>query len=263
MKAERPRFEVADVVHLHAGEYRRRYATTVAQERILRDIIYCRTPMLGGHIDKVAKCIDCGFERHSYNSCRNRHCPKCQGLRGAKWVAGRMEHILPIEYFHIVFTLPKELNPLILGNKKAIYNILFANAAKSLQTLARDPKYLGAQIGFTAVLHSWGQTLSFHPHLHCVVTGGGLSPDVNRWVPAKSGFFIPVNVLSALFRGKFLAALQKSFTRGQLQFGKSTSDLQNPQAWNLFRDQLYQKKWVVYIKKPFGGPEKVFRYLGS
>ena len=179
-----------------------------------------------------------------------------------EWVAGRMKHILPIEYFHIVFTLPEELNPLTLGNKKAIYNILFAAASKSLQTLARDPKHLGAQIGITAVLHSWGQTMLFHPHLHCVVTGGGLSPDANQWVSAKPGFFIPVNVLSALFRGKFLVALQEAFERGQLQFGKSTGGLEDPQAWSLFRDQLYQKKWVVYAKKPFGGPEKVFRYLG-
>lgn len=228
----------------------------------MKDIIECRTEALGGHIDKVSKCIDCGFERQSFNSCRNRHCPKCQGTKRAEWLAGRMQHILPVEYFHVVFTMPDMLNPLALGNKRTIYNILFQSASKTLQALARDPKYLDAQIGITAVLHSWGQTLAFHPHLHCVVTGGGLSLDGERWVSGKTGFFLPVHVIGALFRGKFLAALQQAYDNGQFDFGGSVAELEDPLSFGRFRDQLYQKKWVVYAKKPFGGPEQVFKYLG-
>jgi hypothetical protein len=259
---QRPRFEVADVVRLFADEYRRNYKTTASQERILRDIIDCRTQTLGGHIDKIHKCTRCGLEQQAYNSCRNRHCPKCQGTKCAEWLANRLQHILPTEYFHVVFTLPHILNPLALGNKRVIYNILFRTASKTLLTLARDPEHLGAHIGITAVLHSWGQTLSFHPHLHCVVTGGGLSLDGQRWVPTRDGFFLPVRVIGALFRGKFLAALQKSYERGELDFGGSVAELEDPISFGNFRDQLYQKKWVVYAKKPFAGPKQIFRYLG-
>ena len=248
------------MVRLFAGEYRHRHGITASQARILKDIIECRTEALGGHTEN--KCVDCGFERQSFNSCKNWHCPKCQGTKCAEWLAGRMQHILPVEYFHVVFTMPDMLNPLALGNKRTIYNILFHSASKTLQELARDPKHLGAQIGITAVLHSWGQTLAFHPHLHCVVTGGGLSLDGKRWVSGKTGFFLPVHVVGALFRGKFLAALRQAYDNGEFDFGGSVAELEDPLSFGRFRDQLYQKKWVVYAKKPFGGPEQVFKYLG-
>jgi len=236
----RPRFEVADVVRAHEDDLRRAHHPSAAQEAVLKHIAECRTAALGGHLEA---CDSCGHQRISYNSCRDRHCPKCQNTARAKWITERLQRLLPIPYFHVVFTIPAELNPLALRNKKAVFNILFAVASRTLLTLARDEKHLGAQVGFTAVLHTWGQNLLFHPHVHCVVTGGGLS--------------------GKLFRGKFLAALNRAFQNGELDLGGSTAELSDPEAWRRFKDGLYNKDWIVYAKAPFGGPEHVFRYLGN
>ena len=225
----------------------------------MRHLIQCRTAALGGHVDA---CDHCGYVAVSFNSCRNRHCPKCQGTQRAKWIEARLERLLPVEHFHVVFTLPEELNPLMLRNKRATYALLFRAAAESLTQLAADPRRLGAQIGFTAVLHTWGQNLLFHPHLHCVVTGGGLAPDGDRWISARSGYLLPVRVVSRLFRGKFLAGLQELYDAGKLDFRGSTEELGDPHAFTRLRRQLYEKEWVVYAKPPFGGVEQVFRYLG-
>jgi len=255
----RPRLEVADIVRLHGDEYRRAHHPSAPQEAVLRHIEDCRTPVLGGHLDA---CPDCGHERPSYNSCRDRHCPKCQAIARNDWLDARRERLLPVPYFHVVFTIPDDLNPLALGNKRLVFDILFAAAAETLKTIAIDPKHLGAEPGFTAILHTWGSNLHFHPHLHCVVTGGGLSTDGTRWAHCRPNFFLPVKVLGKLFRGKFLAALQKARAAGKLHFGGSTASLADEYAWNTFRDGLYKKAWVVYAKPPFGGPEHVFAYLG-
>jgi len=256
----RPRFEVADVVRAHEDDLRRAHHPSAAQEAVLKHIAECRTAALGGHLEA---CDSCGHQRISYNSCRDRHCPKCQNTARAKWITERLQRLLPIPYFHVVFTIPAELNPLALRNKKAVFNILFAVASRTLLTLARDEKHLGAQVGFTAVLHTWGQNLLFHPHVHCVVTGGGLSADGARWVCAREKYLLPVKVLGKLFRGKFLAALNRAFQNGELDLGGSTAELSDPEAWRRFKDGLYNKDWIVYAKAPFGGPEHVFRYLGN
>ena len=255
----RPRFEVADVVRAHGEEFGRTHFVTTAQAKVLRHITACRTAALGGHVDA---CDACGHERISYNSCRDRHCPKCQGTERARWLERRLEHLLPVPYFHVVFTLPEDLNALVLGNKSVLYKILFRAAAHTLQQIARDERHLGAELGFTVVLHTWGQNLLFHPHVHCVVTGGGLSTDGTRWVAGRGCFLLPVKVLGRLFRGKFLAALHRAWRMGELRFGGSTSGLDDASIWQLFKNRLYSKDWVVYAKRPFGGPEHVYRYLG-
>ncbi len=255
----RPSFEVADVVRAHGDEYRRARSPSAAQIKVMGHLETCRTAALGGHLDK---CVDCAHERPSYNSCRDRHCPKCQGPRRAEWLAGRLERLVPTEHFHVVFTLPQELRPLALGNKRLLYSLLFKAASQTLKTIAGDPKHLGAQLGFTAVLHTWGQKLGAHPHLHCVVTGGGLSKDGKRWVRKGRAFLLPVPVLSKLFRGKFLAGLQRARETGQLRLGGSVEALSTPHGWAMLRDRLYNKKWLVYAKRPFGGPKQVFAYLG-
>jgi hypothetical protein len=200
--------------------------------------------------------------RISYNSCRDRHCPKCQNLKQAQWLETRRERLLSTAYFHVVFTLPDKLNPLALRNKRIVFDTLFEAAAATLQTIARDQKHLGAQVGFTAILHTWGQNLLFHPHLHCVVTGGGLDSKGRRWVKGSTKFFLPVKVMGRLFRGKFLHALKKAYQEGRLQLEGTTQILQNPSAWIKFLHKLYSVDWVVFAKPPFGGPEHVFRYLG-
>ncbi len=247
------------MVRVYGAAYRLEHAPSGAQERVLRNIAACRTAALGGHVDA---CSRCGHERISYNSCRDRHCPKCQASRRAKWLAERIERILPTPYFHVVFTVPDDLHPLALRNRKVVYRILFEAASRTLLTVARDRRHLGAEIGVTAVLHTWGQNLLLHPHLHCVVTGGGLSLDGTHWRPSRPRFLAPVKVLGALFRGKFLAALQHAYDAGELELKGSTARLSDPVAWAALRDQLYRKGWVVYAKPPFGGPEHVFRYLG-
>jgi len=259
MDPGRPRFEVADVVRDHGDDYRGAHKPSAAQQRVLGNIAACRTAPLGGHVDQ---CDGCGHARISYNSCRDRHCPKCQGPRRAEWLAQRLERLLPVPYFHVVFTVPHELNPLALRNKKVVYNILFDAASKTLLQIARDPKHLGAQIGITAVLHTWGQNLLLHPHLHCVVTGGGLSLDGTRWVAGRRRYFLPVKVLGKLFRGKFLAGLQRAWNDGQLELQGNTAGLADPVVWGSLKDRLYRKDWLVYAKAPFGGPQHVFRYLG-
>lgn len=255
---DRPRYEVAEIVRAHGGDYRRAHDPSPAQEKVLRHIATCRTSVLGGHIDR---CDTCGFERLSYNSCRDRHCPKCQSTARAEWLEARLARVLPTPHVHVVFTLPEELHSLALGNKKVVFDILFAAAAETLQDIAHDGKHLGAQLGFTAVLHTWGQNLLFHPHLHCVVTGGGLSPEGDRWIPARRNYFFPIHVLGALFRGKFLHRLQDAYRQGRLLLGAGTALLAQPPHWRVLLDGLYRKSWVVYAKPPFDGTEHVFRYL--
>lgn len=220
----------------------------------------CRTSLLGGHKERCDN-NDCGHLEISYNSCRNRHCPKCQFLRKEKWIEARAEDLLPIQYFHVVFTIPSELNPLVLSNQKVMYNVLFRSVSETLVALSNDPKHLGARIGFIGILHTWGQNLMEHPHIHCIVTGGGLSPEGSRWVSCRKNFFIHVKVLSSLFRGKFLAYLKDSFRSGDLIFPGAIGYLKDPDAFEGFRRQFKHKKWVVYCKPPFNGVEGVLQYL--
>lgn len=217
----------------------------------------CRTSLLG-HKDK---CDSCGHLAISYNSCRNRHCPKCQFLRKEKWIEDRDEDLLPIQYFHVVFTIPAELNPLVLSNQKVMYNLLFRSVSETLIELSNDPKRLGARIGFMGILHTWGQNLMDHPHIHCVVTGGGLSSEKGRWISCRKGFFIAVRVMSALFRGKLLDYLKRHYESGDLVFPGALGYLGEPHVFDSFRKQFYHKKWVVYCKPPFNGVEGVLQYL--
>ena len=255
----RPLYEVADVVRDYGDQYRHERAPTPAQDKVLKHLATCRTAVLGGHVDR---CVECGHQRPSYNSCRDRHCPKCQASRREAWLEQRQARVLPVKHFHVVFTLPSALHSLVLGNKRLLYDMLFQAASQTLKQLAKDPKHLGAQLGFTAVLHTWGQQLSLHPHLHCVVTGGGLAHDGRKWVRGRRGYFLPVRVLAKLFRGKFLAKLQQAWQQNQLQLAGSTEQLQDPAAWKMLKDRLYRTDWVVYAKHPFGGTKQVFAYLG-
>jgi len=255
----RPPCELADILRAHGEQYCRQYSPSPAQKKVMRHILQCRTAALGGHLDQ---CDACGQQRISFHSCRDRHCPKCQSIARHDWLEKRLATLLPIPYFHVVFTLPHELNALALGNQTLLFNILFASVARTLQEVAATPRHLGAEIGLTAVLHSWGQNVLFHPHLHCVVTGGGLSPDGQSWIAAREKFFLPIPVLRTLFRGKFLDALRQAYDAGQLKLAGSTAALSQPRAWRQFLDPLYKKNWVVYAKPPFASPEYVFRYLG-
>lgn len=255
----RPPLEVADILRAHGDAYRVRHPVSPEQAAVLRHLVQCRTAALGGHVDA---CTQCGFVRISYNSCRDRHCPKCQATRREQWIEARLERVLPVEHFHVVFTLPDQINPLMLRNRAALYNLLFTAASRTLLELAEDPKRLGAQVGFTAILHTWGQNLLFHPHLHCVVTAGGLSPDGQRWVPTRQDYLLPVKVLGRLFRGKFLAGLNTLYREGGLAFAGSTAHLADRRVFAALRDRLYRQDWIVYAKPPFGGTEQVFRYLG-
>lgn len=254
--------EVADIFRVHGDSYRQKHPVTKAERQVMRAIETCRTAVLGGHLDV---CDRCDFRRPSYNSCRNRHCPKCQSLRQAKWIAERQERTLPVHCFHVVFTVPAELKPLALRNQIVFYDLLFDAASQTLLTLGHDPKWLGARLGVTAVLHTWTRKLAFHPHLHCIVTGGGLAPDDQTWVPAKRRFLFPVMVIAALFRGKLLDGLARARARGKLFLqgvGDPDGGLHDDATFARFLDGLYGKKWVVYAKTPFAGPEQVFRYLG-
>ena len=255
-----PPFEVADVIRTLAAAdgHVPGLRVSQAQQRVMADLAACRTAKLGGHVDA---CDACGEVRVSYNSCRNRHCPKCQAHQRAKWLEDRCQDLLPVPYFHVVFTLPAELAPLALQNQREIYGLLFATAAATLKTIAADPQHLGADIGFIAVLHTWGQTLGHHPHLHCVVPGGGISPDAANWISCPDDFFLPVRVLAHLFRGKLLAALQQSFAAARLQFHGALSHLADPGRFAALCRQLRRKQWVVYAKPPFGRPEQVLKYL--
>jgi hypothetical protein len=251
--------EVAEIFRQHGPAYRESHRLPRHHLRVMRAIEICRTAALGGHKDQ---CDHCGHLEISYNSCRNRHCPKCQTLRKEKWIEARREDLLPIEYFHVVFTLPAELNPLVSMNQRVLYDLLFHSASETLSELASDSKHLGAKVGIIGILHTWGQNLMDHPHIHCIVTGGGLSSDGRRWRSCRKGFFIPVKVLSALFRGKFLGLLKDGFQRGDLVFPAHLHHLQDPADFETFRRHLYRKKWVVYCKPPFDGPEGVLQYLG-
>jgi hypothetical protein len=251
--------EVAEIFRQYGPAYRESHRLSRNQLRVMRAIEVCRTAVLGGHKDQ---CDHCGHVEISYNSCRNRHCPKCQTLRKEKWIEARREDLLPIEYFHVVFTLPSELNPLVSMNRKLMYNLLFRSVFETLTKLANDPKHLGATVGVICILHTWGQNLMDHPHLHCIVTGGGLSLDKTRWVSCRKGFFIPVRVMSALFRGKFLDLLKDNFKKENLALPNNLGHLKDPANFKTFRKNLYHKKWVVYCKPPFDGPKGVLQYLG-
>jgi Putative transposase/Transposase zinc-binding domain len=257
----RPALEVADIVRAHGDEFRQAHAASLspAQKRVLRAIETCRTAALGGHLER---CDQCGHERNAYNSCGNRHCPKCQALARAKWLEKRRTELLPVEYFHVVFTLPEPLAALALQNKQQLYGLLFQTTAETLQQIAADPKHLGAQIGFFCILHTWGQTLTVHPHLHCVVPGGGISLDGRRWVACRPGFFLPVRVLSRRFRTLYLRRLEQAYAAGKLQFQGELQRLTDPRIFAQWLAPLRRNEWVVYCKPPFGGPEKVLEYLG-
>jgi hypothetical protein len=255
----RPAFELAGILRQYGEAYRKTRRLPLAQLRVMRAIEVCRTAALGGHVEE---CGQCRHTRISYNSCRNRHCPKCQNTERARWLEDRKAELLPVEYFHVVFTIPEELARIAFYNKEAVYGILFHAAAETLLTIARDPKHLGAEIGFFAILHTWGQTLQHHPHVHCVVPGGGLSPDYERWIGCKAGFFLPVRVLSSLFRRLFIEALQQAFSDDKLQFFGEIESLASPSAFAQYLAPLRKADWVVYAKPPFGGPQQALEYLG-
>ena len=256
----RPRPEVADVFHRHGTAWRRANAghVSLGQLKVMSAIEQCRSAALGGHVER---CQDCGHSRIAYNSCRNRHCPKCQGAAAKDWLAAREADLLPVGYFHLVFTLPAEITPIAYQNKAVVYDLLFRTAAETLLTIAADPKHLGARIGFTAVLHSWGSAMTHHPHLHMIVPGGGISLDATRWVRSKPGFLLPVRVLSRLFRRLFLTALADAHAAGRLAFFGKIQDLHRREAFAARLVPLKRKKWFVYTKPPFAGPEAVLAYL--
>lgn len=257
----RPALEVADIFRQCGAPYRKIHGTSMSREqhRAMRAIELCRTAFLGGHVDV---CDRCGTERHSYNSCRNRHCPKCQSLAKAAWLQARRAELLPTPYYHVVFTLPEKIAALPLQNQRLLYTLRFRAAAETLRTIAADPKHLGARIGFLAILHTWNQTLLHHPHLHCIVPGGGPAPDRSRWISCRPGFFLPVRVLSRLFRAKFLGYLQQAFDQGELRFFSALQPLSDPKAFARFLNAHRACEWVVYAKPPFGGPAQVLDYLG-
>ena len=250
----RPRLTVGEVIRSCLDEFLEKYGAklTPEQHRALKDLASCRTAALGGH---VLGCTECGHRQIAYNSCGNRHCPTCQATAAARWLEARAAELLPTPYFHIVFTLPNALDRIALANPRVVYDLLMRATAETLLEVAADPQHLGAQIGVLAVLHTWGQNLQFHPHVHCVVPGGGLSPDGTRWVASASNFFLPVRVLSRVFRGKFLAGLRAAFARGELRFAADQFD----QALS----EAAHTEWVVYAKPPFGGPEQVLKYLAQ
>ncbi len=258
---DRPKLEVADVFRRYGAAYReqRGESMSTAQRRVMSAIEVCRTAALGGHLER---CDECGHEQNCFNSCRDRHCPKCQSLARAQWIEDRQSELLEVPYFHVVFTMPEEIAAIAYQNKEVVYRILFHATAETLRTIAADPRHLGAEIGFFAVLHTWGQNLMHHPHLHCVVPGGGLSPDGQRWVACRPGFFLPVRVLSRLFRRLFLESLQKAFDSGKLQFFAALEPLRDSVAFARYLARAKTSEWVVYAKRPFAGPQQVLDYVG-
>jgi len=264
---QRPALEVADVIRQYGEAFLDQYGgvLSVTQRKALRDLAACRTAELGGHVEH---CLDCGHDRIAYNSCRNRHCPKCQALARAHWLDQQAQHLLPVAYHHVVFTLPAELGDLALANPTVVYDLLMRSAAATLRDVAANPKRLGATVGVLMVLHTWGQNLHHHPHVHCVVTGGGLSCDsagkldaAPRWVACRPGFFLPVRVLSRVFRGKFLAGLRSALHEGTLVLPGRLAALSETSGRAGWCAALYAKDWVVYAKRPFGGPAQVLKYL--
>jgi hypothetical protein len=252
--------EVADIFRRYGAAYRENHGASLctAQRRVMSAIELCRTAALGGHVEH---CDRCDHQRICYNSCRDRHCPKCQSLARAKWLEDRRSELLDTQYFHVVFTVPQPIAAIALQNKETVYNILFRATAETLRTIAADPEHLGAQIGFFAVLHTWGQALLAHPHLHCVVPGGGISPDGKRWISCPPDFFLPVPVLSRLFRRLFLDYLRQAFDAGGLQFFSSLEPLRARNAFLRHIAPIRKKDWVVYAKPPFAGPEEVLKYV--
>jgi len=257
----RPPLEVADIIRA-AGELfieQNRHWLGWKHVKVLRAIARCRTAALGGHLDE---CTRCGHRAISFNSCRNRHCPKCQTAARDRWIAARQKELLPTRYLHVVFTLPGRLSPLVLQNKKIIYDLLFRTSAETLLEVARNPEHLGVEIGFFSVLHTWSQKLTAHPHVHCVVPAGGLSPDHARWIRSRDNYFLPKKVLAELFRGKFVDALKEAFQNGQLHFHGDLKLLAQPEIFAAWLRPLHRQDWVVYLKRPFGGPAYVVQYLG-
>lgn len=261
MMRRRVGLELADIFRQCGPAYRQAHGARLSpeQRRTMHAIEACRTSVLGGHVDE---CETCGHRVISYNSCRNRHCPKCQALATAQWLEDRGAELLPVDYFHVVFTVPEQIAEIALQNKRVVYDILFSAASETLQSLAADPKHLGAEIGFLAVLHTWGQNLMHHPHVHCLVPGGGLALDGTQWVSCRKGFFLPLKVLSRLFRRLFLQALGQAFDRGTLAFHGCLNDLTDRHALMSVIGRARAKEWVVYAKRPFGAPEQVLSYLG-
>src|SRR5437899_3381947 len=258
----RPPLEVADLIRSAGAAFveRNRQWLSWKHVKVLLAIARCRTAALGGHFDE---CTGCGHRTTiSYNGCRDRHCPKCQTAARDRWIEARREELLPTRYIHVVFTLPRHLAPLVLQNKKVLYDLLFRTSAETLLEVARDPKHLGAEIGFFSVLHTWSQKLELHPHVHCVVPAGGLSADCTRWSKPRYAFFLPVKVLSRVFRGKFVAALKRAVHDGRFNFHGDLQLLAQPKTFAAWLRPLFRKDWVVYAKPPFGGPEHVLRYLG-
>ena len=256
----RPALEVADIFCSHGPVWRKANAghVNLDQLKVMSAIERCRTAALGGH---VARCEDCAYTTIAYNSCRNRHCPKCQGAAAKQWLANREAELLPVPYYHVVFTLPGPIADLAYQNKAVLYDLLFKVSAETMLTIATDPKHLGARIGITSVLHTWGSALTHHPHVHMIVPGGGISPDGQRWVSCRPGFFLPVRVLSRLFRRLFLEKLLAAHQAGRLSFFGDHARLVDAQAFTAFLAPLRKTEWVVYSKRPFGGPEAVLAYL--
>lgn len=255
---QRPRLEVADIFRAHGEAYRLCHVLTAEQREVMAAIETCRTHVLGGHADV---CQSCGNVEISYNSCRNRHCPKCQSLSQARWIAQRQQRVIPVHYFHLVFTLPRELRSLAMRNRRPVFDLLFKAASETLLSLGSDSKWLGGRLGITAVLHTWTRELHFHPHLHCIVTGGGLSDD-GRWLSTTPNFLCPVRMLSALFRGKLLDGLRRLRDQEKLDLRCFDDSSRASSDFDELVASLYRKDWVVYAKRPFGGPEAVFAYLG-
>ena len=257
----RPRLEVADIFRRYGGAFRERGGDSLGtpQRPVMSAIERCRTAALGGQVEQ---CDRCGHRRLCYRSCRNRHCPKCQGSARDAWVASRRAELLDCEYHHVVFTLPAEIAAIALQNQRALYDLLFRAAARTLREIAADPQHLGAEIGFLAVLHTWGSNLSYHPHIHCVVPGGGLAPQGDRWIACRPGFFLPVRVLSRRFRTLFLHQLERAFRQGSLRLDGSLAPLAEPAAFDRYLRPLRRTDWVVYSKPPFDGPARVLDYLG-
>jgi hypothetical protein len=256
----RPRFELSDVVARFGPSLVASHPSlTSEQRRVLRAMSICRTAALGGHLEL---CVACGAERPAYNSCRNRHCPKCQAAARDRWLEARLDDLLPVPYFHVVFTLPAEIARLALQNQRVLYSLLFTATAETLRSIAATPRHLGAEIGFLCVLHTWSQTLTHHPHIHCLVPGGGLSLDGERWISCRLRFFLPVRVLSRRFRYLFLKRLRGAYERGELSFFGALAGLEDPAAFAAYLAPIARREWVVYAKRPFGGPKQVLSYLG-
>jgi hypothetical protein len=256
----KPKHEVADIISDYGQAYRASRKVSILETKVMNAIQRCRTSSLGGHVDQ---CNKCGKERNAYNSCRNRHCPKCQGLQQIKWIDKSTKDLLPVRYFHLVFTIPCELNRLALINKKELYRILFQASAQTVTMLAGQQKHLGAVPGIISVLHTWGQNLTDHPHIHMIVTGGGIAPNDKHWIYSRKKFFIPVKVLSKVFRGKFLSLLKDAYYNGRLTFKGSITALASQKGFMQLLNIVYTKEWVVYAKKPFGNAVNVIKYLGK